>query len=361
MNGKQLHRVAGQVTEWLWHQQFNRTHSRAAGLRGDPERLRLILGVDNSGVGWVAAQLTEIAPRVPFYNEPLFRIEPKLRLAPGADHTAVPYCPELPPRHPILRIYRSLVESETPKGGLELDNRPSKRPLDPDRCLIKETHALLSSEAILRGIGCRILFVHGDPARVADRQLSHEDLEGGYLALEQRAIRRPEFLRRFVPNEFRDVYRVMKRIRRATAGREQILLETVLTVALIGRMFHVLAAKYPENAMVARYESLSRSPAELVTVAVHLLGEPSRYKAGQVAGKNQTEPDDSPGAERVSVAEAASRTKRVFENLAPHEVKCCREMLTDCGLNDESPAADADAETAAHVSCRYLLYRNERG
>jgi hypothetical protein len=323
-----IRKLTRQAGEWLWQQRYNRLYSPRAGLRGDPEALRLLLGPRSAGLDWLAALLGRSAPRIRYYNEPLRRYTPPLLLSNGPDRCAIGFSKTLPERHPLLRVLRMLVEPDNVWATERMSNRVPQARYEPDVCLVKETRGLLAAEPLLRGFGSPAVLLVVEPLSTVDQILHSDGLQSGYLEREEATVLRPAFVARFMPRDSRQVLAAARTVRSLPHPRERRILGRVLTVGLINRMFRMLDARYP-CATAVSLRQLSHSPRDLARLVVGLLGEGWRDSAEiqvaeactSVAGR---------GLEHGQVPVAGLNEPLRF--LTVREALTGRDMLAECGL-----------------------------
>ncbi len=327
MTGK-IQNFGNQASEWLWQRRFDRLYSPHTGLRGDPARLRLVLGLAGSGLDWLAGLLSGSAPRVRFYNEPLKRITPPLTLSGGADRCASHFSKALPAEHSLLRVLRMLVEPDNVWANERMSNRLPHATYDPWICLVKESRALLASEALVKGLGARTLFVVSEPVRVVDGIFAQGGLENPYLAYEEQATLTPAFLSRFLPRDREDALASARIIGRLPRSRERSVLGRALTAGLINRMLLMLAARSPTATAVSIHR-LARAPSATLRLLIEMLGNDWRETAElQVADAAANLPGVGPGESRLHVP----ALWEPLRFLSAREAVACRDMLAECGL-----------------------------
>ena len=237
-----------------WRAEFEAAYPRFDSTAPEPERLRLILGVGRSGTSWVCQVLFKTSVRCRCFSEPLFHLTPRLPFNARGDHTAVKF-EELSPGHPLLRAYELLAHR--PFDGSRLHGA-GRDDAGWEICLVKEVHALLGVEGLLRAWRTPSLFILRDPIYVADSLFAAETLQTGYLEHEGRAVRHEEFLNRFAPGRESAVERLLAGAARREP-RQKIILRKVICIQLLQEMFSVLAAEFP-GAKALRYEQICQAP-----------------------------------------------------------------------------------------------------
>ena len=284
------------------------------------ENLRLILGVGRSGTSWVSRVLSRARQPMRFCSEPLFYIEPRLPFHRKGDHTAVGY-EDFPEDHPLLSAYRRLLDRH--RGGVQPDTLP-RDDADWQLCLVKEVHALLGTEGLLRHYRPPALFILRDPVYVADSLFSAQTLGSAYLDHEVKAVQAEGFLDRFLPGRQETLKRLFAGVRRQ-GPRERIVLSKVICIRLLQEMFMVLAEEFPSLRLV-RYEELCESPRETLSEAAQALSIP--WDEDMDTYLARTMRADSTSADPYSVMRnTAEQQHRPFRFLTPRDIALCRSTL----------------------------------
>ena len=166
---------------FLWR--FGRSRYFTTESASQDPRLRLILGVGRSGTTWTARVLGQTCTPTRLIQEPLFWMRPRLHLAAGYDHTAIPMASRLASQHRLLAAYRELTADTNVilrAGVRQLDRNDD----DWQVCIVKEVHALLASEAIVHAFGLPTVLVVRDPVATADSILRTNGMNQEYLVAE---------------------------------------------------------------------------------------------------------------------------------------------------------------------------------
>src|SRR5665213_1497924 len=124
--------------------------------------LRLILGVGRSGTSWVSNVLSKTTERSRFFSEPLFHLHPQLPFRTKGDHTSIGYNGNYD-AGPLLAAYQLVTHRQ-----FEAANLPGYERHDDDWkiCLVKEVHALLGTEAVLRAWNTPVVFILRGPVYI---------------------------------------------------------------------------------------------------------------------------------------------------------------------------------------------------
>jgi hypothetical protein len=303
-----------------WRNKFQAAYPFFSSSPPDTNPLRLVLGMGRSGTSWVGKVLSKMTLPCRFLSEPLFHIHPLLPFHTKGDHTAVGYEP-LSPDHPLLWAYRLLVHRQFDSMTLKTTEREDA---GWEVCLVKEVHALLGSEGLLRALRCPTLFLLRDPLYVADSLFDAQDLSTIYLDHEVRAVRGPVFLERFVPGRREAVERLFADADRREP-RLRTILNKVLCIQLMQEMFSVLAGEFP-CARALRYESFCEAPVETFRIATSALSIP--WDGAMEEYLTNTMRADATSADPYSIMRnTAEQTARPFKFLSAEETKACRSAL----------------------------------
>jgi hypothetical protein len=274
------------VRNWMWRQRLERANSSHAGLVGEGSELRFVLGISGTGAERLARVVAQPEVNLRFFHEPLGRFVPRLVLAGGGDRLAMPYTKELDVYHPVMRVLRMLVEGDN-LWARRLNNRVKAEDPGTLPCLVSMSHGLLATEAMLRSLGAKALLYVGDPVKAVDRLLEDEGLESPYLEAEARSVLAPYFLARFLRRDYAPVLHGWRKIARQPDARRRKVLRLIVVSALIQRMFRMLAARYPSQAILVEYEQLARDPGLLNALLERLYGE-SGLEMAQTVALNST-------------------------------------------------------------------------
>jgi hypothetical protein len=286
--------------------------------------LRLILGVGRSGTSWVSQVLFKTTLRSRGFSEPLFHMTPRLPFHRQGDHTAVRY-EEMPPRHPLLRAYGLLAHRQFDPAGL---HGVARDEAGWEVCLVKEVHALLGAEGLLRAWGIPTVFILRDPIYVIDSLLSAQTLQTIYLDHEVEAVQEPAFLKRFAPGREEAIRRVFAEIGRQEA-RRQIIQRKVLCVQLLQEMFQALAAEFP-RAKTWRYEQCCQAPEAGFRAMAGALSIP--WDDAMKKGLAETTQADATSNQPYSVVRnTAQQQDRPLKFFSSGEAALCREALEAIG------------------------------
>lgn len=322
------------IRNWMWKQRLEHAYFDYSGLIGDTKQMHFIFGLKGSGVDHLARLLVQPGANLRYFNNPLARFEPRLVLSGSGDRLATPFSKELARDHPMLRVYRMLVEYDTDWGALRMGNRAHTKHPEQLPTLVKEQHGLLSIEAILRDFGAKTLLYVGDPVKTVDSLLQEEGLESPYLMEEGRSVLAPYFLARFLRRDYSRVMHAYRKISRLTDNRRRIILHRILVAALIQHMFRMLSARYPELVVLAEYDRLLESPVLLEDLAENLLGE-AGIAIGRSASVGATfKPATS---DQLIWKSAWPEQAPVTNFLSAEEVRAGYKVLQDSGLQTRIP------------------------
>lgn len=307
-------------------------HPQLARYKGDTQNLRLILGIGRSGTTWLSTVLSKTRTPIRCFIEGLYSVDPKLRFsAQQGDHTAIEYYPTLSERHPLLCVYRSLTVPHYDWAALGLGRHLLRDDPSWQFCLVKEVHSLLASEALLKFLVCPTVLVVRDPVYVVDSLFARDGLGGPYLLSESKAVGKPAFLERFAQDQAQSISKALHRAASISAVRQRVILEKVLTVAIIRLMLRVLASEY-ECAYLVEYEALCRFPQSLFQSAAAFLTLDwgNRVEKFHVSTMHA---DSEDGDIYPVFRETSKQLDRAFKFLSQGEVSLCRQLLRDSGLN----------------------------
>jgi hypothetical protein len=325
------------IRNWMWKQRLERSQSAHAGLIGDTRQLHFIFGVAGGGVDHLARLIAHPGSRLRFYNNLLTRFEPRLMFVGGGDRLALEYTKSLPRDHPLLRVYRMLVEYDNEWAKQRMNYRLGSENIETLPCLIKEDRGLLAIEAVLRELGSRALLYVSDPVKMIDRLFTERGEDVAYLRTEGRSLLSPYFLARFLRRDYSQVMHTHRHIQRIESARERRILDRVLNAALVQHMFRILAVRYPDQATLVEYDHIERDPSLLGGMLERLFGE-----SGLVLSRS---------ALTHATFHPHGKTKAIWKDAWPEKVashgflteaerRLCYRMLQESGLTS-SPSFTA--------------------
>jgi hypothetical protein len=316
------------ISQWMWEKRLNHKHMPHAGYMGNGGDIHLLLGVDGAGINHLTQLLSQALPNNHYIHHPLVKFEPKLTLSSRDDRLATPYHKKLEGGHPLNRVYRIYAESnlvESNQYAWEKENKTSQ-----DASLImKETHGLLATEALLRELKCRVLFYVGDPVILAEQIFSRQGRDTSYLDLESEAVMDSRFLKRFLNHDLRAVLHAYKVIHRLSSGHQRHVQMKIFTIALIQYMFRMLAARYPELVSVIDIALIENDPKCLEFPLVNWLGPNSMEHAKRVLNTATFTPD---GQKTRRWKRSWPESITAFEILSAKDVRMAYQLLIDHGL-----------------------------
>ncbi|PVV09547.1 MAG: hypothetical protein B6D77_09835 [gamma proteobacterium symbiont of Ctena orbiculata] len=315
-------------SQLLWSKRINRKFMPHAGYMGNGGDIHLILGVDGTGINHLIQLLSQAVPNNRFIHNPLAKFEPKLTLSYQGDRLAIPYQKELTADHPLNRVYRIYAEenlAETNYDLLLMENKAT-----PSASLImKETHSLLATEALLRELQCHTLFYISDPVILAEQIFSREGLNTSYLESESKAVMESRFLKRFLSHDLRAVLHAYKLIQRLPTDRQRSIQMKVFTIALIQHMFRMLAARYPELASVVDFECIENDPERLQFPLVNWLGSNSLEHSELILNRSTFKPD---GQMSRRWTRSWPESINTFDALTAKDANLAYQIMIDHGL-----------------------------
>ncbi|MCG7991207.1 MAG: hypothetical protein JAY99_01785 [Candidatus Thiodiazotropha lotti] len=321
------------LSQLLWKKRLNKQQLPHAGYMGNGGDIHLVLGVDGTGISHFVQLLSQSLPENHYIHHPLVKFEPKLTLSNHGERLAMPYQKVLTADHPMSRVYRIYVEREQAEKRYDLMAEDREAPPDPI-LILKESHGLLATEALLRELKCHCLLYLSDPVLLAEQMFSKEGIETAYLDFESEAVMDPAFLKRFLAKDLRPALHAYKLIQRLSSRRQRRVQMKIFTIALIQHMFRMLAARYPELATLVDAAVIEDDPKRLEFPLVNWLGPENLHCATRVIG-NSTFTQEGQQALRWTRSWPESITS--FEALSNKDVKLAYKLLIDHQLmSDES-------------------------
>jgi len=321
--------MSNNIDQKPWIHQFRLRYPDLC--RNDTEKLRLILGLGRSGTTWLSRVLSESPTPIRFFMEGLFSVRPPFQFAAKGDHTAIEYRSTLSEQHPLLLTYQSLVASYNNWKAFGLDKHLMRNDKDWEFCLIKEVHSLLATEALLKSLRCPTVLVIRDPVYVIDSLFTRDGLNSIYLDNESQAVKDIAFLERFLQDQANPVLRVLNKVASHRAVRGGIILEKVLTAAIIQSMLRSLASEFPYTYLID-YDDLCRSPEYFFrSISAFLTLDWGKTVEDFLTETTSSDPEKEKRDKPV-FRNTKKQVNRRFKFLNQNEVSLCRQVLRDCGL-----------------------------
>ena len=307
-----------------WHRGLRLRHPDLQLDRAYPCRLRLVLGVGRSGTTWIAKVLAHTEVPCRFFSEPLFHIDPALPFHDDGDHTAAAHVTRFGSRHPLSTAYSLLTTSS-------FDTRVLMRPAvlerdDPEWqfCLVKEVHALLATEALLRAWSTPTVFVLRNPLYALDSLFAVQGLTTIYLDHEVAAVQEPAFLNAVVPGRQEVVRRLFEDTWNRDA-RARAIGQKLICIELVQQMFEGLSRELDCSTAVW-YEKCCEAPGEELGRVAARLGIP--WDCGSESFLLTTTRADLTSGDPYSIVRnTAAQPERPFTFLMPEELGRCGELL----------------------------------
>ncbi len=303
-----------------WLAKFEAAYPFLSSYHSNTGALRLILGVGRSGTSWSGQVLARTKIPCRFFSEPLFHVAPRLPFHKKGDHTALEY-EELSNPHPLLAMYHLLAHRQFDTSVLKAAERDDA---DWKICLVKEVHALMGTEGLMRAWNPPTIFILRDPIYVADSLFSAQTLQSSYLHHEVLAVQKKRFLDRFAPGRRGAVERTFAGTERMEE-RLRTILRKLICIHLLQKMFCVLAHEFP-CAKVIRYEEICERPQPTFQAAAEALG--IAWDEAADAYLCKTMQTDSSSSNPYSVMRnTAEQRARPFKFLSMTEQSLCRSVL----------------------------------
>jgi len=178
----------------------------------------------------------------------------------------------LPAGHPLLASYASLTAPTFDWALLQSTTVLERDDPEWQFCLVKEVHALLGSEAILREWQTPTIFLLRDPVYVVDSLFAAYSLATIYLDHEVEGVQDAAFLRRFAPRQAHLLRAFFRRTERDD-DRLRVILPKLIAVELLQRMFRALAREFA-CAVTMEYGECCVTPADQFERAAAYLSLP---------------------------------------------------------------------------------------
>ncbi len=315
------------LKNWAWRKRMEHRYSEHAGLLGDGQQLQFLFGI-GEGVSHLARMVALSGNTIRLFSNPLGRFDPPVIFSQGPDRLAIGFQKDLESDHPLLRVYRMLVEYDNDWVVQALSNRVVSDEPETLHCLVKSTQGLLATEAILRQMKCRAVLYIGDPVKTVDTLFRIDDASSN-LDSEARSVLAPLFLSRFLRRDYQRVMRTYSGIRKLSDERTRSAALRVLVVGLIQHMFRMLAARYPGQVKLARYEDLIRDPYQLFGLLEHLFGETGLAITTSMIASSTFKPD---GKQDLMWKDAWPESSQWSGSLSAKQIRHCYQVLEESGL-----------------------------
>lgn len=331
------------LNQLMWKRRVNRKFMPHAGYMGNGGEIHLILGVNGSGINHLTQLLSQALPDNHYIHYPLVKFEPRLTLCNQGDRLAIPYHKTLAADHPLNRVYRIYAEMRQGEAEPVLLQTVSQAAQD-NLLIMKESHGLLATEALLRELKCHVLLYLSDPVILAEQIFSREGPDTPYLDAESEAVLDFRFLKRFFSQNLRRVLHAHKLIQRLSSGRQRLVQRKIFTIAMIQHMFRMLVVRYPELATVVDFTLIESDPKRLEFPLVNWLGSNGTECAKRVLGMATFTPN---GHDFRRWTRSWPETISTFETLSSADVKMAYQLLFDHELMHDEGNTNRWAERSA--------------
>jgi len=322
------------IRQWLWRQKMEKRYWSDAGMVGDGTGLHFVWGLSGAGSEHLMRLLTQKGIGVRGYKGVLKRFEPQLDFGAGEDRLALEYSKELPFEHPLLRVFRMLMEYGNEWAVRYIGHNPDKDEPASLPCVVGETRALLGAEALLKGLGAKALLYVSDPVHVVDSLFYQSGDESTYLLAEGRNVLAPRFLSRFCRRDFKKILEAYKHVRQISDPRKRNIAHRVLVAGLMEHMFRILAARYPQQVQLVEFGQLADNPYYLEDRLRNFLGDAGLEIGRTVTLLSTFKPDNS----NQLVWQNSWPEQTLFPRyLTESEVRLCRDLLRVSGLATSQP------------------------
>ncbi|MEJ2619069.1 MAG: hypothetical protein P8163_02160 [Candidatus Thiodiazotropha sp.] len=313
------------LSQLIWKKRVNQQHLPHAGYMGNGGEIHLVLGIDGAAISHLVQLLSQALPHNHYIHHPLVKFEPKLTLSSQGERLAMPYQKTISADHPLSRVYRIYAERELTEKRYNLLDEEKEDVQDPT-LILKESHGLLATEALLRELKCHCLMVLSDPVLLAEQIFSRQGMATPYLDFESQAVMDPTFLKRFLAKDVRSILHAYKLIQRLPSHRQRQVQMKIFTIALIQHMFRMLAARYPELATVVDVAVVEDNPIRLEFPLVNWLGPDNLQAAKRVVSSTTFSPD---GQKSLRWNNSWPESITSFESLSAKDVKLAYKLLID--------------------------------
>ncbi len=327
-----------------WQMRLQSRYGKVENLKHRKNRLRLIIGSHGSGAGWLASNLIRVEQGMPFFNNPLTRLDPHMIEVDGRWNLPFDYMKETFGKHPMELLLAQLASLDENDLLSKSSNRLNAQNTNFDRVLIHEAHGLLMTEAVVRTFSCPTLLVVTDPIYSIDKALAEigQDLMANYLTQEFESVGDPAFLLRFMGSKTRAFRKVYQKVRDMGDGEDARVYRQILTLAAINRMFAKLSELYP------KVETLTLRDLILTPNLIYQLGI---VGAQQVQGILVPKDDFRPDISSIT-ASMTGRPHRISVELARDAYK----LLAEAGLAELRPMLNVGQDfTGLHTSAKVVV------
>ncbi|MBF0255058.1 MAG: hypothetical protein HQL47_01065 [Gammaproteobacteria bacterium] len=288
-----LEKTSRFVKMGAWQLRMQNRYGKVENLKLKKHRLRLMIGAHGSGAGWLASNLIRVEQGMPFFNNPLTRLEPQMIEADGRWNVPFDYLKESFGKHPMELLLAQLASLDENDLLSKTSNRLNAQNANLDQVLVHEAHGLLMAEAVIRTFQCPTLLVVTDPVFSIDKGLAEmgSEVMAHYLEQEFDAVGDPAFLLRFMGSKTRGFRQVHQKIRALADAEERRIYQQVLALGAINHMFAKLAERYPKVETLT-LRDLILSPNLIYQLGI-IGGSKMQYRGLSLAPKNEFRPDIS--------------------------------------------------------------------
>lgn len=206
---------------------------------------RLVFGVGRSGTTWISTVLSQTTTPIRFLREPLHT-----RRLHDIFRTSITYEDNI---NEYMEKYKTYLSKKAQDISCK-NKRIIRNDENFEYCLIKEVHGLLAVEHIIKKFDCKVILIVRNVLRILDSLLCLPELNNTYLKAESKHMSN-NFLKKFsylnempsiIGQDFFD-------------KRKRLIVEKLLTIAILNKMFYSLSKTY-NNVYLVSYEEFCKDP-----------------------------------------------------------------------------------------------------
>jgi len=317
-----------------WRQQFFKMHPDLMNFKPNFSKFRFILGIGRSGTSWINRVFARSIEDLRCFSEPLYRVKPHIQFCKSYDHLTLGYTANISSKHPLAILYTALLAPKanwdvlgliTRKNAAGVEYKQPRIISDPypwSNCLVKETHSLLATEALLNYFQAPTVFTLRNPIYLIDSIIDAFKLKGIYLINEYNWLVKNYQLDFLTKSNIETLLYVASKPFKTY--KATVISQKFITSLIIQDMFRNLAKRYPSITLTVNYEDNCNQPFKVFKKIAAFFKLKWTNKCDKVL-RYCTTNEKSNLFTTCKISK--NQPKRNFKWLSPEDVELCKELL----------------------------------
>lgn len=254
-----MQEIINKYRNYRWFRNFVKCEKNYNYKNFNISKLRFVFGVGRSGTTWLSSTLANTNTPIHFFNEPMNPFIHPMPFWNIGDKNALSYKKKLSSKHPLICLYNFIsINNIDWNNYFPVENFIFSN-VNPQVILVKEVHALLATEAVLKYFKSPTVFITRNPIYVVDSLLSFMNIQCSIWRTENFFIRNSNFLNIYNFSNRDKLLKYLRIYRDTPSSRESVVIGKAIVVGIINKMFTLLNSNYP-NTMLLNYDKLCENP-----------------------------------------------------------------------------------------------------